>query len=157
MKRVDWLVGLGLCVGALAALPACTGDNGSPPRSQTTTATSATTPAVPPPAAAPQPTDGTASSDRMEADQLFMARCAACHGKEGHGDGPGSLGLDPKPRNYTDAVWQKTVTDEEIEKAIVYGGAAVGKSPQMVSNPDLQAKPGVVKALRLKIRKFGQP
>jgi len=85
-----------------------------------------------------------------------MARCAACHGKDGRGDGPGSLGLDPKPQNYTDPTWQTTVTNEEIEKAIVYGGAAVGKSPQMVSNPDLQAKPGVVTALRMKIRKFGQ-
>lgn len=154
MKRMEWFFGLGLCISALAALPACTGDSGSPPRSQTTT--TAMTPAVPPPAPAAQPKDGTASADRIEAGHLFMARCAACHGKGGRGDGPGALGLDPKPRDYTDPVWQKTVTDEEIEKAIVYGGAAVGKSPQMVSNPDLQAKPGVVKALRLKIRKFGQ-
>ncbi len=71
-------------------------------------------------------------------------------------DGPGAAGLNPKPRNYADAAWQQTVTDEEIEKAIVYGGAAIGKSPQMVGNPDLQAKPGVVAALREKVRKFGK-
>jgi len=38
----------------------------------------------------------------------------------------------------------------------VYGGAAVGKSLQMVANPDLQAKPGVVAALREIVRTFGK-
>lgn len=94
------------------------------------------------------------NADRKEAHELFTMRCATCHGQFGRGDGPGAAGLDPKPRNYADALWQKTVTDEDIEKAIVYGGAAVGKSPQMVANPDLQAKPGVVAALREKIRSF---
>ncbi len=94
------------------------------------------------------------AADRKEAHELFTMRCAACHGQFGRGDGPGAAGLNPKPRNYADAAWQKTVTDEEIEKAIVYGGAAVGKSPQMIANPDLQAKPGVVAALREKVRSF---
>jgi mono/diheme cytochrome c family protein len=97
------------------------------------------------------------ATDRAEADEIFAKRCAACHGTSGMGDGPGALALSPKPRNYRDRAWQKNVTDEEIEKAIVYGGAAVGKSPQMVANPDLQAKPGVVTALRVKIREFGRP
>ena len=94
------------------------------------------------------------AADRSEANEMFQTRCAACHGQFGRGDGPGAAGLNPKPRNYADAAWQKVVTDEEIEKAIVYGGAAVGKSPQMVANPDLQAKPGVVAALREKVRSF---
>jgi mono/diheme cytochrome c family protein len=96
------------------------------------------------------------AADRKEAHEMFNTRCAACHGQFGRGDGPGAAGLNPKPRNYADAAWQKTVTDEEIEKAIVYGGAAIGKSPQMVANPDLQAKPGVVAALREKVRLFGK-
>jgi mono/diheme cytochrome c family protein len=96
------------------------------------------------------------AADRKEAQEMFNTRCAACHGQFGRGDGPGAAGLNPKPRNYADLTWQKTVTDEEIEKAIVYGGAAVGKSPQMVANPDLQAKPGVVAALREKVRSFAK-
>ena len=94
--------------------------------------------------------------DRSEAMELFSKRCAACHGTDGTGNGPGSAALNPKPRNYTDKAWQKTVTNEEIEKAIVYGGTAVGKSAQMAANPDLQAKPGVVAALREKVREFGR-
>lgn len=96
------------------------------------------------------------AADRAEAEDLFAKRCAACHGTDGTGNGPGAFGLNPKPRNYRDKAWQKTVSDEEIEKAIVYGGAAVGKSAQMVANPDLQTKPGVVAALREKVRSFAQ-
>ncbi len=96
------------------------------------------------------------AADRKEANEMFATRCAACHGQFGRGDGPGAAGLNPKPRNYTDAAWQKITSDDEIEKAIVYGGSAVGKSPQMVANPDLQAKPGVVAALREKVRSFGK-
>jgi len=106
-------------------------------------------------AAADQPTAVT-DADRQEADKLFGSRCATCHGETGKGDGPGAATLFPKPRDYRDAEWQKTVSDESIEKTIVYGGAAVGKSPAMVPNPDLAAKPAVVAALREKIRSFAK-
>lgn len=89
-----------------------------------------------------------------DADSVYSTRCATCHGATGRGDGPGAANLNPKPRDYSDEAWQKTVTDEDIEKTIVYGGAAVGKSPLMVANPDLQGKPDVVKALREKVRAF---
>lgn len=96
------------------------------------------------------------AADRKEAHDIFQTRCSVCHGAFGRGDGAGAAALNPKPQNYADPAWQKTVTDEEIEKAIVYGGAAVGKSPLMVPNPDLEGKPGVVAALREKVRAFGK-
>ena len=52
--------------------------------------------------------------------------------------------------------WQDSVTDKEIETAIVYGGAAVGRSPGMVGNPDLGSKAAVVAALREIVRNFGK-
>ena len=67
-------------------------------------------------------------------------------------DGPGSAGLVPAPRNLQDPEWQTSVTDEHIEKIILYGGAAVGRSPAMPANPDLMAKKPVVAALRQHIR-----
>lgn len=76
-----------------------------------------------------------------DAHELFKSRCTPCHGETGHGDGPGAAALNPKPRNYTDVVWQKSVKDEDIKKTILYGGAAVGKSPIMPANPDLDGKP----------------
>lgn len=93
---------------------------------------------------------------RKEAEQVFASRCATCHGTTGEGNGPGAANLNPKPRNYHDVKWQASVTDESIEKTIVYGGAAVGKSPQMVPNPDLMSKPAVVAALREKVRGFAK-
>jgi mono/diheme cytochrome c family protein len=93
---------------------------------------------------------------RQEAQQTFANRCSVCHGKEGRGDGPGSAGLTPPPRNYHDQAWQASVTDEQIERTIVYGGAAVGKSPAMVANPDLGNKPELVAALREIVRNFGK-
>lgn len=91
-----------------------------------------------------------------EARREFVTACASCHGTEGKGDGPGSAALNPKPRNYTDKEWQKSVTDEQISKTIVYGGAAVGKSPIMPAHPELSNKPEMVEALVKIIRAFGK-
>ncbi len=93
---------------------------------------------------------------RAEAQQIFATRCSVCHGPEGRGNGPGGAALKPPPRNYHDAAWQASVSDKEIETAIVYGGSAVGRNPAMVANPDLGSKPDVVAALREIVRNFGK-
>jgi cytochrome c553 len=114
-----------------------------------------------------QPAGGAASStanttaaagkvDMKAAKEMFESRCAACHGLSGHGDGPGSAALNPKPRNYTDKAWQASVTDEQIKKTILLGGAAVGKSPIMPASPDLDGKPEVVEGLVQIVRQFGK-
>jgi hypothetical protein len=77
-----------------------------------------------------------------------------CHGESGTGNGPGAAALNPKPQNYTDPVWQKATKDEEIRKAILLGGAAVGKNPAMAPNPDLKGKPEVVDGLVAIVRSF---
>ncbi len=92
-----------------------------------------------------------AATAETSGDDLFKTRCAPCHGEMGKGDGPGAAALNPKPRNYTDVAWQSKVTDEDIKKTILYGGAAVGKSPAMPANPDLEDKPeldALVKTVR---------
>lgn len=85
---------------------------------------------------------------------VFKTRCSTCHGADGKGNGPAALTLNPKPRNYTDGAWQKSVTDDHIREIIVKGGAALGKSPNMLANPDLQDKPLVLDALVRKVRSF---
>lgn len=106
-------------------------------------------PAVPA-AAAP----AAAGDPKAEADQIFTTRCAVCHGATGKGDGVGAAALNPKPRDYADAAWQKSVTDDVLAKVILEGGAAIGKSPLMAPSPDLKDKPEVVKALVAKVRAF---
>lgn len=91
----------------------------------------------------------------QEAQEIYKSRCTMCHGASGKGDGPAGAALNPKPRDLGDAAWQKSVTDEHIEKIIQGGGPAVGKSPLMPANPDLNPKPDVIKALRVIVRNFG--
>jgi mono/diheme cytochrome c family protein len=91
-----------------------------------------------------------------EAQAKYDSTCATCHGKSGIGDGPGAVALNPKPRNYTDKAWQKSVTDEYLAKAIVGGGPAVGKSALMPPNADLADKPEVVKGLVAIVRGFAK-
>ena len=95
-----------------------------------------------------------AAPDVAKGKEIFAQRCVACHGATGHGDGPASASLDPKPRKFADPEWQKQVTDDYIEKIVKLGGAAVGKSAAMPSNPDLN-DPAVVAGLRTVVA--GQP
>ncbi len=110
----------------------------APPAAATTTTTTA------------PPTGG---NPLEKAKAIFRDRCVPCHGAVGQGDGPASATLNPKPRKYADPEWQASVTDEYIEKIIKYGGAAVGKSPAMPNNPDLN-DPAVITALKDIIRSF---
>lgn len=75
------------------------------------------------------------------AREVYTQRCAVCHGESGKGNGPGAATLQPKPRDYSDVAWQNSVKDEDIRKTILYGGAAVGKSPAMPAQTDLDGKP----------------
>ena len=58
--------------------------------------------------------------------KLFGRSCATRHGKEGKGDGPGGLKLDPKPSNLTDAEWKHGTTDGEIFQVIHDGAKNTG-------------------------------
>jgi len=86
------------------------------------------------------------------AADLYARRCASCHGEDGLGDGPAAAALDPKPASFADPAWQRGIEDEGIDRAIVEGGAALGKSPLMPPNPDLADDPDTVAAIRELIR-----
>jgi mono/diheme cytochrome c family protein len=85
---------------------------------------------------------------------VFMSTCAPCHGPEGRGDGPASESLNPKPRNYHDARWQASVTDDDLEKTIQLGGAKTGKSPYMPGHPEYDK--ATLDGLVHVIREFGK-
>ena len=70
--------------------------------------------------------------------ELFQGQgCAGCHGEQGQGDGAAAPALPVKPRNYTDAAWQASVTDETIQKVIREGGVANGLNMMMAGYPHL--------------------
>lgn len=142
---------------ALVFLAAC-GKNEQPPpptsgrpNAPTETGPSATAPSTGSPTAAAAP-----SGAKAEAQQMFSTLCATCHGADGTGNGPAAASLDPKPRNYTDAEWQASVTDDDLKKIILEGGQAVGKSAMMPGQPQLKDRPEVVSELVAIIRSFAK-
>jgi mono/diheme cytochrome c family protein len=138
------------CLSALSLI-GCKGENKSAPQ----TSTPATQPAANPATGTEGPTQPAAAVDpSSQARKVFKSKCVVCHGDHGAGDGPGAAALNPKPRAFGNADWQSTATDDQIKKAIVQGGAAVGKSPAMPANPDLRSKPEVVNELVKIIRGF---
>ena len=91
-----------------------------------------------------------------QAQQMFATMCATCHGADGSGNGPAAEALTVKPRNYTDAAWQASVTDDELRKTILLGGQGVGKSPLMPGNPQLKDQPEVLDGLVRIVRGFAK-
>ena len=50
----------------------------------------------------PVPLAPSAAPDLARGQGLYAQHCAACHGATGDGKGPGSIGLDPPPIDFTD-------------------------------------------------------
>jgi cytochrome c553 len=131
---------------ALLAASACTDGKESAPQ--------VTLPATSIPSSAPAMPTAVAATPERSAKQIYAVRCTPCHGANGRGDGVISASLTPKPRDYTNAAWQASVTDDQLKKTILSGGEAVGKSQMMPANPDLAAKVDVTNALVQMIRSF---
>ena len=95
------------------------------------------------------------TTPEARAREVFDGTCSTCHGTDGRGDGPAARALAVRPRNYTDAAWQSSVTDEQIRAIVVKGGAAVGKSALMPASPAFADDPKMLDALVAIIRGFG--
>lgn len=67
---------------------------------------------------------------------LFQQNCAACHGFEGRGDGPGAAALNPKPTNFHDAARMSLVSPFAAFNTIRLGVAKTA----MVPLPNLSNK-----------------
>ena len=71
-----------------------------------------------------------------------------------HADARHAFERLPKPRSFADVAWQASVTDDQIKKAIVFGGAAVGKSPMMPAQPQLKGNDAMLDGLVQIVRGF---
>lgn len=151
MRRAH-VLSIALAIAAAAACSKNSGDVPPPPdeRDRGLPAGAAPTPS----ASAGSMTQPAQVSAAGEARTIFATRCATCHGKAGRGDGAAALSLNPKPRDYGDPAWHASVSDADLARVIVAGGAAVGKSSMMPANPDLADKPAVVTELVALIRSF---
>jgi len=128
-----------VALGALLPLAACEAE---PPKP-------APAPAPPPAAAPAQP-----ASLAPEAKAYYAEKCTECHGPRGAGNGIKSDTFVPPPRNFQDPGWQAEVKDDYLQRVIVEGGEAVGKSKDMPGHPDLAENPELAKAVVQYVRTF---
>jgi mono/diheme cytochrome c family protein len=111
----------------------------------TTTTGSTETPSTPPPAASSGQDTAAATAAAATGDPvaqgkaIYLARCALCHGPEGKGDGPAAAGLNPKPRNHTDASYMKTRTDAQLLDVIHNGKGAMPAWGKILNEAEMQA------------------
>ena len=52
---------------------------------------------------------------------IFRASCAGCHGERGAGDGPDAVGLERKPRDFTDPAFMRQETPADFFRVISLG------------------------------------
>jgi mono/diheme cytochrome c family protein len=149
--RIVLVLGLGLA--GVTGIACGKNTEPPPPSSGSPQAQTETGPSAKP--KQPAPAQATGDGIPEEALNLFGTVCAACHGTDGSGNGPAAASLNPKPRNYTDAAWQASVTDDDLRKIILLGGQGVGKSAMMPGNPNLKDKPEVIDGLVKIVRQFG--
>ena len=82
-------------------------------------------------------TDVMATGNMEAGKQLYQQRCSVCHGPDGKSNTPTAQALTPKPRDHTNGAYMNALSNEHLAKVISKGGAAVGKSPLMPPQADL--------------------
>jgi len=79
----------------------------------------------------PQKPESVLTPAEQKGEVLYANYCAICHGKTGNGDGFNSYSLSKPPRNFQDRGRMAALSDSQVQRAILEGGAALGESPQM--------------------------
>jgi mono/diheme cytochrome c family protein len=72
------------------------------------------------------------------AEQTFAAVCAKCHGADGKGGVPAAEGANP-PRNFCDASFQASRSDEDLKQVIRKGKGGMPAFGNLFSDAELLA------------------
>jgi mono/diheme cytochrome c family protein len=79
-----------------------------------------------------------AGSDSQNAEQIFASVCAKCHGADGKGGVPAAEGQNP-PRNFCDARFQASRSDDDLKQAIRKGKGGMPAFGNLFSDAELRA------------------
>jgi cytochrome c oxidase cbb3-type subunit 3 len=77
------------------------------------------------------PLSARSASDSLETQRKYKAYCAECHGRYGQGNGPTSMILETKPRDFGDCDRMARISDQLMIDVIRNGGYANGLSADM--------------------------
>ncbi|HKO48066.1 MAG TPA: cytochrome c [Polyangiaceae bacterium] len=96
--------------------------------------------------AAPACQRGGTGQDQVaeRAQQTFNSSCARCHGSDGKG-GVAPEGVNA-PRNFRDAAFQASRTDEQLKQVIRMGKGAMPGYGNLFSDVDLQGLVGKIRS-----------
>ena len=97
-----------------------------------------------------------AQGDPKVGAKLFKSmKCAACHGKDGKGEGPAAKAMKIKAADWTDKTAMAELSDEFLKDIITKGGKALNKSTRMPGYSK-KLKAADVKDLVAYIRSFAK-
>jgi mono/diheme cytochrome c family protein len=83
-------------------------------------------------------------SPAQKAMQTFDSVCAKCHGADGRGGVPAMEGANP-PRNFCDAAFQASRSDEQLKQVIQKGKGGMPAFGNLFTDAELQ---GLVSKIR---------
>ena len=86
-------------------------------------------------------------SKPADARTLYGAACARCHGQLGRG-GPPIRATGNPPRDFTDAAWQQSVSDDDIAYVITLGRDDMPPFANVLSKREIASLVGHVRAFR---------
>lgn len=78
----------------------------------------------------------------------YVAKCQACHGPEGKGDGPASRALPKPPRDFTSAAFWKGQTDAKLQATISQGKPGSAMRGFTMSEPQLASLVAYLRTLQ---------
>ncbi len=88
----------------------------------------------------PVPHDTTTVASLELGERVFKLRCVLCHGPEGRGNGPGAPALKPNPpRNFHDAAYMHSRTDEQLLVSIHNGKNAMPPWKSILSEVEMKS------------------
>lgn len=80
-----------------------------------------------------------ASQGPVNGREIYRAKCAACHGPEGRGNGPAAAAMNPRPTNFTDASRRQATTDVAMADVIEHGRRAMPAFGRMLSRAQIDS------------------
>lgn len=91
--------------------------------------------------------DPTGTDEERAVAALWTVSCASCHGRLGHGDGPGQP-PGAQVRDLSNAEWQASVTDEEIAQVISGGRGLMPRFDDRINPRGVEGLVRFIRALR---------